>query len=170
MACCAIACCFSRPIVASWVASLFRGIDGDRVIAVVDLGEDVAGADCDVVLDRNSDDDPRDLRRYHGEVGLHIGIVGRNIEPALRPPIVTIIAATPRRGDHAEGSRYVASWVWRRRILRRRRLGRKLRPPRLRPKRFCLRRADRSLHFKSSTKTRAPSSNMRSLQIALRHV
>ncbi len=59
-------------------------IDGDRVIAVVDLGEDIASADADVVLDGNGGDDAGDLGRYHGEVRLHIGIVGRNGRTGLR--------------------------------------------------------------------------------------
>ncbi len=77
-------------------------IDGVLVIAVVDLGEDIAGADGDVVLDRNGGDDARDLRRDDREVGPHIGIVGRDVEPAFGPPIMAVVAADPKGGDQAK--------------------------------------------------------------------
>ena len=63
-----------------------RGVDGETVVAVVDGGDDVAGADASVVLDRDAGDIAGDLRRESRIVGTHIGVVGRNDVAAIEPP------------------------------------------------------------------------------------
>ena len=69
------------------------------VVAVVDAGEDLPGFDGLVVLNQNLDEVARDLRRDGDGVGLHIGVVGRDMEAADCP---IVIAVPTGGGDRRE--------------------------------------------------------------------
>ena len=68
----------------------------DAGVAVVDLGDDVAGMDGLVVTDRHRCDEARDPRRHRHLVGLQEGVVGGFLVPAHRPPVP---ARVPPVGD-----------------------------------------------------------------------
>ena len=61
-------------------------------VAVVDPGQHLAGLDRLVVADQHLAQIAGDLRRDRRVVGLHIGVVGRDLEPADRPVVPAEIA------------------------------------------------------------------------------
>ena len=98
----ASACCFSRSMVRFLGRELVSSrVDGDGVIAVVDLGEDVASTDGDVLLDGHGGDDAGDFGRNDGQVGLDVRIVCRHEEPAFSPPVMAIIPADAEGRDQS---------------------------------------------------------------------
>ncbi len=63
----------------------FRLIDRHPEIPIIDSGENLAGLDLLVVAHQHLADVPGDLGRDGRVVGFHVGIIGRNLEPADRP-------------------------------------------------------------------------------------
>ena len=103
-----------RSMVASWVAAFSRAeVGGEPVVAIVDGGDHVTGANVAVVVDRYARQVAGNFCGQRGVVRLHIGVVGRDREAADRPPVV----AEPRSSAEPAASRAPrASW---RRLKRR---------------------------------------------------
>ena len=71
------------------------------IIAVVDPGDQVAGLDGLVVRDRDRGHVARHLRGQDRDVGLDIGVVGRDHEAPVGPPVVAEMAAVAGSGRAA---------------------------------------------------------------------
>ena len=80
----------------------FGGIDRDPEIPIVDPRERLPGLDRLVVADQNLGDVAGNLRRDRGVVGLDIGVVGRNLEPADGPIAIAVVAGARER-EQARG-------------------------------------------------------------------
>ena len=84
-------CLLGRDLVA-------RRIDREPVVAVVDRGDDIAGADPRIVGDANVAEIARHFRGECRVVGLDVGVVGRNREPADREPVIAVPARAAENG------------------------------------------------------------------------
>ena len=65
-----------------------RRIDGEPIVAVIDGGDHVAGVDVGVVGDRDVGEIAGHLGGQRRVIGLHIGVIGRDREPADRHTVV----------------------------------------------------------------------------------
>ena len=74
-----------------------RRINRELIVAVVDGGDHVAGVNVGVVLDGNRGEIAGDLGGERRVVRSHVGIVGRDHEPADRPPVVAVGPTSPER-------------------------------------------------------------------------
>ena len=84
-------------------------LQGEAIIAVVDLGDQLARLDALVVGDGDGGHVAGDLGRQEGDVSLHIGVVGRDHEAAVGPPFVTLIGAERQsRSQHGQDNRLFA--------------------------------------------------------------
>ena len=83
-------CLLGRDLVA-------RRIDREPVVAVVDRGDDIAGADPRIIGDANVAEIARHFRGQCRVVGLDVGVVGRHREPADRQPVIAVPAARRRK-------------------------------------------------------------------------
>jgi hypothetical protein len=73
-----------------------RQVGGEAIVAVVDAGDHVAGANLRILLDQKPRDIARDLRAQCRGVGADIGVVGGNQEAARR----RIVETEPGGGKH----------------------------------------------------------------------
>src|SRR5580704_19637417 len=78
---------------------LARGVGGEPVVAIVDGGDHVTGANVAVVVDRYARQVAGNFCGQRGGVRLHVRVVGRDREAADRPPVVT----EPRSSAEAGG-------------------------------------------------------------------
>ena len=78
------------------------GVDGEAVVAVVDAGQQIAGANLLVFGDRDFDDVAGDLGGDDRRVGADISVVGRDEEAPLDEPIVAPVHAVAERGQSDE--------------------------------------------------------------------
>jgi len=95
-------CLLGRDLVA-------RRIDREPVVAVVDRGDDIAGADPRIVGDANVAEIARYFRGQCRVVGLDVGVVGRNREPADREPVIAVPAGAAENGRQQDKGGEAAS-------------------------------------------------------------
>ena len=95
-------CLLGRDLVA-------RRIDREPVVAVVDRGDDIAGADPRIVGDANVAEIARYFRGQCRVVGLDVGVVGRDREPADREPVIAVPAGAAENGRQQDKGGEAAS-------------------------------------------------------------
>ncbi len=75
------------------------GAQRQRIVAIVDAGDDIAGLHRLVGGDLDAGDVAADLGGEDRGVRADIGVIGRDLEAADLPPVQPVIAATGERGD-----------------------------------------------------------------------